>query len=66
MGGYSDSDGGHGSITGSKKARSEQFASSDISMENILHDGRRKRPKFDSSVSCCFMKLDASSLASDH
>ncbi|KAJ9304851.1 hypothetical protein DTO217A2_5660 [Paecilomyces variotii] len=49
MGGYSDSDGGHGSITGSKKARSEQFASSDISMENILHDGRRKRPKFDSS-----------------
>lgn len=27
------------------------FASSDISMENILHDGRRKRPKFESSVS---------------
>ncbi|KAK2759139.1 hypothetical protein FQN54_003238 [Arachnomyces sp. PD_36] len=46
---YSDSDGGHGSISGSRKARSEQFASSDISMENILQDGRRKRPKFDSS-----------------
>ena len=51
VGGYSDSDGGHGSVTGSKKARSEQFASSDISMDNILQDGRRKRPKFDSSVS---------------
>lgn len=48
---YSDSDGGYGSSTGSKKARSEQqFASSDISMENILQDGRRKRPKFESSV----------------
>lgn len=51
MAGYSDSDGGQGSISGSKKARSEQFASSEISMENILQDGRRKRPKFDSSVS---------------
>jgi hypothetical protein len=51
--GYSDSDGGHGSVTGSKKARSEQFASSDISMDNILQDGRRKRPKFESSVSLC-------------
>ncbi|KAL1999280.1 hypothetical protein VTN02DRAFT_4739 [Thermoascus thermophilus] len=49
MAGYSDSDGGHGSVTGSKKARSEQFASSDISMDNILQDGRRKRPKFESS-----------------
>lgn len=48
---YSDSDGGHGSVAGSKKSKSEQFASSDISMDNILQDGRRKRPKFDSSVS---------------
>lgn len=47
---FSDSEGGHGSITGSKKAKSDHFASSDISMENILQDGRRKRPKFDSSV----------------
>ncbi|KAL2819133.1 hypothetical protein BJX63DRAFT_28551 [Aspergillus granulosus] len=47
---YSDSDGGYGSVSGSKKPRSEQhFASSDISMENILQDGRRKRPKFESS-----------------
>ena len=48
---YSDSDGAHSSVASSKKARSEQFASSDISMENILLDGRRKRPKFESSVS---------------
>lgn len=45
--GCSDSDGAFGS----RKARSDQFASSEISMENILQDGRRKRPKFDSSVS---------------
>lgn len=44
---YSDSDSTHMS----KKGRGEHFASSDISMENILQDGRRKRPKFDSSVS---------------
>ncbi|KAL3478639.1 hypothetical protein BJX99DRAFT_102511 [Aspergillus californicus] len=49
-GGYSDSDGGYDSVSGARKSRSEQhFASSDISMENILQDGRRKRPKFDSS-----------------
>ncbi|KAL4787919.1 hypothetical protein BJX76DRAFT_248792 [Aspergillus varians] len=47
--GYSDSDGGYGSVSGTKKPRSEHFASSEISMENILQDGRRKRPKFDSS-----------------
>ncbi|RDW78608.1 putative C6 finger domain protein [Aspergillus mulundensis] len=47
--GYSDSDNGYGSVSGAKKPRSEHFASSEISMENILQDGRRKRPKFDSS-----------------
>ncbi|KAH8429560.1 putative C6 finger domain protein [Aspergillus melleus] len=46
--GYSDSEGGYGSVSG-KKSRSEQLGSSDISMENILQDGRRKRPKFESS-----------------
>ncbi|OJD20869.1 hypothetical protein ACJ73_07795 [Blastomyces percursus] len=49
VGPYSDNDDDHGSMTGSKKARSEQFASSEISMDNILQDGRRKRPKFESS-----------------
>ena len=47
---YSDSDGGQSSIAGSKKARSEQFVSAEISLENVLQDGRRNRPKFDSSV----------------
>jgi hypothetical protein len=50
LAGYSDSEGGHGSINGSKKARSEQFASSEISMENIVQESSRKKPKFESSV----------------
>ena len=37
--------------TCSRRSRGDAFASSEISMENILQDGRRKRPKFDSSVS---------------
>jgi hypothetical protein len=49
--GYSDSDGGQSSLAGSKKARSEQFASAEISLENVLQDGRRKGPSFESSVS---------------
>lgn len=48
---YSDSEDEYGSVNGTKKSRNELFASSDISMDNILQDGRRKRPKFDSSVS---------------
>ena len=48
--GYSSSDGGAGSVTGSRKARSEQFASAEISLENVVEGGRRKRAKFDSSV----------------
>lgn len=46
---YSDSEDEYGSNC-SRKTKNELFASSDISMENILHDGRRKRPKFESSV----------------
>lgn len=56
-----DSEDGYGSANGTKK---EIFASSDISMENILHDGRRKRPKFDSSVG--FMAIFSSSIASSN
>lgn len=47
---FSDSDAGHSSVSGSKKARSEQFASSEISTANVLPDGRRGHPIFDSSV----------------
>ncbi|KAF1808323.1 hypothetical protein P152DRAFT_405703 [Eremomyces bilateralis CBS 781.70] len=46
---YSDSDGGNGSVTSSRRGRSEQVASAEISVENIVEGGRRKIPKFDSS-----------------
>lgn len=49
--GYSSSDGGAGSVTSSRKARSEQLASAEISLDNIVEGGRRKRAKFESSVS---------------
>lgn len=50
--GYSSSDGGAaGSVTSSRKARSEQLASAEISVDNIVEGGRRKRAKFESSVS---------------
>ena len=49
--GYSSSDGGAGSVTSSRKARSEQLASAEISLDNILEGNRRKRAKFESSVS---------------
>ena len=44
-------DEGNGSTTSSLKAKSEQLASAEISLDNILEHGRRKRPKFESSVS---------------
>lgn len=50
--GYSDSEAGRSSVSGSRKAKSEQFASSDISTANVLLDGRRGQAIFDSSVSC--------------
>ena len=50
--GYSSSDCGAGSVTSSRKARSEQLASAEISVENIVEGGRRKKPKFSSSVNC--------------
>lgn len=47
---YSDSD-GEGSVTSSRRSRKEPLASADISVDNIVEGGRRKRAKFDSSVS---------------
>lgn len=44
---YSDSDGGDGSVS----SRREPHASAEISVNNIVEGGRRKRAKFDSSVS---------------
>jgi hypothetical protein len=48
--GYSDSEEGRSSVAGSRKARSEQYASAEISSENILQDGRRNKILFESSV----------------
>ncbi|KZF26536.1 hypothetical protein L228DRAFT_235592 [Xylona heveae TC161] len=47
--GYSSGDGAPGSATGSRKSRNEQVASADISLDNIVEGGRRKRAKFESS-----------------
>ncbi|KAI4145239.1 MAG: hypothetical protein LQ341_002441 [Variospora aurantia] len=46
---YSDSDGGTGSVGSSRKTRSELLASAEISVDNIVEGGRRKRAKFESS-----------------
>jgi hypothetical protein len=45
--GYSSSDGASGSVGGRAK---EQLGNTDISVENIVEGGRRKRAKFESSV----------------
>jgi hypothetical protein len=49
--GYSDSEGEHGSVSSSRRSRKEPLASAEISVDNIVEGGRRKRAKFDSSVS---------------
>ncbi|OAG10121.1 uncharacterized protein CC84DRAFT_1184251 [Paraphaeosphaeria sporulosa] len=46
--GYSDSENGDASVT-SRRSRKEQVASAEISVDNIVEGGRRKRAKFDSS-----------------
>ncbi|KAF2865499.1 hypothetical protein BDV95DRAFT_507100 [Massariosphaeria phaeospora] len=46
---YSDSDGGDASVTSSRRSKKEQVASAEISVDNIVEGGRRKRAKFDSS-----------------
>lgn len=48
---YSDSDGGHGSTASSRRSKAEPHASAEISVDNIVEGGRRKRAKFESSVS---------------
>jgi hypothetical protein len=61
MNNYSDSD----SVTSSRRGRKEQVASAEISVDNIVEGGRRKRAKFDSSVSCAsctVRKADISNL----
>jgi hypothetical protein len=47
----SDSDGGNASVTSSRRGKIDVVASAEISVENIVEGGRRKRARFDSSVS---------------
>lgn len=49
LNGYSSGDGGAGSVT--SKAKSEHLGNTEISLDNIVEGGRRKRAKFESSVS---------------
>lgn len=50
LNGYSSGDGGAGSV--SSKTKSEHLGNTEISLDNIVEGGRRKRAKFESSVSC--------------
>jgi hypothetical protein len=49
MNGYSSGDGAPGSV--SSKTKSEHIGNTEISLDNIVEGGRRKRAKFESSVS---------------
>lgn len=49
--GMSDSDAGSVSVSSSLRAKSDHLASAEISLDNIVEGGRRKRAKFESSVS---------------
>jgi hypothetical protein len=51
---YSDSDGGNASVTSSRRGKIDVVASAEISVDNIVEGGRRKRARFDSSVSLSF------------
>ena len=50
----SDSDGGDASVTSSRRGKVAEVVSAEISVENIVEGGRRKRARFDSSVSFLF------------
>lgn len=52
--GYSSGDGEQGSVSGRSK---EQLGTTDISVENIVEGGRRKRAKFESSVRIEILRL---------
>lgn len=61
---YSDSEGEHGSVSSSRRSRKEPLASAEISVDNIVEGGRRKRAKFDSSVSTMGGDVSCNSLTS--
>lgn len=62
--GYSSGDGAPGSV--SSKTKSEHLGNTEISLDNIVEGGRRKRAKFESSVSHSYlyaMNIDCRALS---
>jgi hypothetical protein len=57
----SDSDGGNASVTSSRRGKADVLASAEISVDNIVEGGRRKRARFDSSVSSSIVGQSAPS-----
>lgn len=53
--GYSSGDGAPNSV--SSRTKSEQLGNTEISLDNIVEGGRRKRAKFESSVSDSFLNF---------
>jgi hypothetical protein len=51
---FNDAMGGYSSGDGATSSTKEQFGNTDISVENIVEGGRRKRAKFESSVCVIF------------
>jgi hypothetical protein len=60
--GDSDSDVGNASVTSSRRGKIDVVASAEISVDNIVEGGRRKRARFDSSVSLSYHVLVVSNL----
>lgn len=54
--GYSSSNSGEVSGSSFRKTENDLVASAEISVENIVKGGRRKRAKFESSVSCTILQ----------
>jgi hypothetical protein len=55
--GYSSGDGAPGSV--SSRTKSEHLGNTEISLDNIVEGGRRKRAKFESSVSASVVGFDS-------
>lgn len=53
----SDSDGANASVTSSRRDRMDIIANADISVDNIVEGGRRKRARFEASVSATKLEL---------
>jgi hypothetical protein len=57
LNGYSSGDGAPGSV--SSRTKSEHLGNTEISLDNIVEGGRRKRAKFESSVSALVIQFNS-------